>query len=228
MAAVNPFPRFYPVVDTTVLEARGLDVVGVAEALLAAGARILQYRHKVEFTQARLDEAKRVARLCHAAQAQFVMNDRADFALLLARDEWGTAHRAGVHLGQTDLPVAAARRVVGSEAMIGYSTHNERQVRNAAQMPVDYVAVGPIFETGSKDTPDPVVGIGNLSRWRKLISRPLVAIGGITLERAGEVLAGGADSVAAISAIVGDGSGLDEVARRAREWVTALETWNSG
>jgi thiamine-phosphate pyrophosphorylase len=228
MAAVNPFPRFYPIIDTALLEARGLNAVDVAEALLAAGARILQYRHKGEFTQARFDEAKRVAWLCHAAQAQFMMNDRADFALLLARDESGTTHRAGVHLGQMDLPVAAARQVVGSEAMIGYSTHNERQMRNAAQIQVDYVALGPIFETGSKEAPDQVVGIENLSRWSKFSSRPLVAIGGITLERAGEVLASGADSVAVLSAIVGNGSGLEEVARRAREWVTALEAQTSG
>ena len=146
------------------------------------------------------------------------------FALLLAQDESGTAHRAGVHLGQTDLPVAAARQVLDGEALIGYSTHNERQIRSAAQMQVDYVALGPIFETGSKETPDPVVGIENLSRWRKLISRPLVAIGGITLERASEVLANGADSVAVISAIVGDSGGIGEVgATRARKWVTALE-----
>ena len=80
MAAVNPFPRFYPIVDTALLATRGLDAVGVAEALVAAGARILQYRHKGEFTQARFQEAKRVARLCrHAATVQFVMNDRADF-----------------------------------------------------------------------------------------------------------------------------------------------------
>jgi thiamine-phosphate pyrophosphorylase len=220
MAAVNPFPRFYPIVDTTLLAARGLDAVAVAEALVAASARILQYRHKGEFTQARFEEAKRVARLCHTAHVQFVMNDRADFALLLARDESEAAHRAGVHLGQTDLPVAAARQVLGDEALIGYSTHNERQIRSAAQMQVDYVALGPIFETGSKETPDPVVGIENLSRWRKLISRPLVAIGGITLETAGVVLANGADSVAVISAILGDSGDMGEVARRAREWVT--------
>ena len=218
---MNPFPRFYPIVDTTLLGARGLDAVGVTEALLAAGARILQYRHKGEFTQARFDEAKRVARLCHAAQAQFVMNDRADFALLLARDESGTVHRPGVHLGQTDLPVAAARQVLGGEALIGYSTHNEWQIRNAAGMQVDYVALGPIFETGSKEAPDPVVGIENMNRWRKLISPPLVAIGGITLEKAVEVLASGADSVAVISAIAPNSGALDELARRAREWVAA-------
>jgi thiamine-phosphate pyrophosphorylase len=222
MATVNAFPRFYPIVDTALLDARGLDAVGVAEALVAAGARILQYRHKGEITQAKFDEAKRVARLCQAAQVQFVMNDRADFALLLARDEAGTAHRAGVHLGQTDLPVAAARQVLGSEALIGYSTHNERQLRNAAGMQADYVALGPIFETGSKEKPDLVVGIENLSRWRKLVSCPLVAIGGITLEKAGETLARGADSVAVISAILGESSGIEEVARRAREWVAAL------
>jgi len=225
MAAVNPFPRFYPIVDTALLDARGLHPVGVAEAVIAAGARILQYRHKGEFTQARFDEAKRVARLCHAAQVQFVMNDRADFALLLARDESEATHWvAGVHLGQTDLPVAAAREVLGFVALIGYSTHNEQQIRSAARMHVDYVALGPIFKTGSKETPDPVVGIENLGRWRRLIPRPVVAIGGITLETAGEVLANGAGSVAVISAIVGDSGGIGEVARRAREWVIALET----
>jgi len=220
---VSRFPRFYPIIDTATIEARGLDVAAVAGILLEAGARILQYRHKGEFTQARFDEAKAVARLCYAAEAQFVMNDRADFALLLAEaDEGGVPHRRGVHLGQTDLPVTAARQVLGNGAMIGYSTHNEWQLRNAAQMAASYIALGPIYETGSKENPDPVVGIENLRAWRKLVPQPLIAIGGITLNRAGQVLAAGADSVAVISGVIGESTTLDEVAHRSREWMEAI------
>jgi thiamine-phosphate pyrophosphorylase len=221
MAPVNPFPRFYPIIDTHLLETRGLAPVDVAAALLDAGVRILQYRHKAEFTQARFDEARRIARLCHTAQAQFVMNDRADFALILSHNESGACHRAGVHLGQSDLPAIAARHVLGVEALVGYSTHNEWQLRNAAEMPVDYIALGPIFETGSKAQPDPVVGLDNLKRWSKLPSRPLIAIGGITLERAPEVLANGAASLAVISAIIPQSGEIAEVAHRARRWIAA-------
>lgn len=222
---MSAFPRFYPILDTASALARGFNVTAVASCLLDAGARILQYRHKGEFTQARFDEANAVARLCLAAGAQFVMNDRADFALLLARQDarGGAPPRAGLHLGQTDLPVTAARHVLGAGALIGYSTHNERQLRNAAQMPADYLALGPVYQTGSKENPDPVVGLENLARWRALVPQPLVAIGGITLHRAREVLAAGADALAVISGILPGEGGLEAVAGMAREWISAVE-----
>jgi len=207
-------PRFYPILDTAVLAARGYGPVAAAEVLLETGVRILQYRHKPAFTQAHFDEAREIAKLCAAAGAFFVMNDRADFALLLARE----GGRCGVHLGQADLPVASARRVVGSDIVIGYSTHNERQLRNAAPQPADYLALGPIFGTTSKEQPDPVVGIENLQKWRSLSAKPLVAIGGITLGTAPAVLGAGADAVAIIGGLFQE-PGLAGLKNLSRVWL---------
>ena len=124
-----------------------------------------------------------------------VVNDRADIAALLG---------AALHLGQDDLPPTDARKILPKPAVIGFSTHDERQVRSAADEPVDYVAFGPVFPTASKENPDPVTGLDQLRRMRALTNRPLVAIGGITLENAEEALAAGADSVAVISGFLPD------------------------
>ena len=105
-------------------------------------------------------------------------------------------------MGQDDLPPAAARTVIGPEATLGFSTHNEKQLREANSEPVDYIALGPIFSTGSKRNPDPVVGLEELARLRPIASKPLVAIGGITLDNSRAVLDAGADSVAVISALL--------------------------
>jgi thiamine-phosphate pyrophosphorylase len=185
-------PRFYPIIDTAVVRATAFSAVGVAEAAAAAGVNILQYRHKDKWTQFEFDEAKTIAAICRDADILFVVNDRADFAQLLG---------AALHIGQDDLPPPAARRVV-AEAVIGFSTHNAGQLRRAAGMPVDYLSLGPIFTTTSKERPDPVVGLEGLKTLRALTEKPLVAIGGITLENAAEVLAAGADSVAIISGIL--------------------------
>jgi thiamine-phosphate pyrophosphorylase len=138
-----------------------------------------------------------------------VLNDRADLAALLD---------AAVHLGQEDLTPEQARRVMGS-SVIGYSTHNEAQLRSSNDQPADYVALGPIFQTLSKRNPDPVVSVLELKRLRSLTERPLVAIGGITRENAAAALAAGADSVAVIGDLCprdGDRAALKE---RAREWM---------
>lgn len=182
-------PRFYPIVDTELLEARGFGAVEAAAALLEAGVRILQYRHKGQFTRARYEEAGRIAALAREAGALFVVNDRADIAALLD---------AGLHLGQDDLSPADARRVVGGARVVGYSTHNEAQMRQALDQCVDYVAFGPVFVTSSKHNPDPTVGLELLRRVRGLTDKPLVAIGGITRDTAGAVFEAGADSVAVI------------------------------
>jgi thiamine-phosphate pyrophosphorylase len=147
--------------------------------------------------------------LCAQAGAQFVINDRADVAALL---------HAGLHLGQEDLPLAAARMLL-PDAMIGFSTHNAAQLRAAADQPANYLALGPVFGTASKENPDPVVGIDELRRLRPLSGKPLIAIGGITRANAQAVFAAGADSLA----IIGDlYDGVDSVAalrRRCREWL---------
>ena len=181
---------FYPILDTAMLPARGLSLEDTARAALTAGATIVQFRHKAAFSRGVLAQAELVRNLCRQAGALFVVNDRADIARLLD---------AALHLGQTDLPPSDARRILGPDRVIGFSTHNADQLRAAAAEPVDYLALGPIFHTHSKQNPDPVVGLDNLRAWRSLTSRPLVAIGGITRLNGASVLAAGADSVAVIS-----------------------------
>ncbi len=202
-------PRFYPILDTITLSDRGCAVIIAARALLEAGVKILQYRHKDAWTQTHFDEAKHIADLCHERGVLFVINDRADFAKLL-----GTA----LHVGQDDLsPVAA--RVVVSDEVIGFSTHDEEQLIRANEEPVEYVSLGPIFSTNSKSKPDPIVGVEGLRRLRKVTERPLVAIGGITLDNAAEVLAAGADSVAVISSLLPESCERTKLRRRADEWM---------
>jgi thiamine-phosphate pyrophosphorylase len=199
-------PRFYPILDTAIL---AIPLEAAAGILLEEGAQILQLRHKEHFSREMFETAGRVATLCRQAGALFVVNDRADLAALLD---------AAVHLGQEDLTPEQARRVMGS-AVIGYSTHNEAQLRSSTEQPADYAALGPIFQTASKRNPDPVVGVPGLQRLRPLTARPLVAIGGITRENAASVLKAGADSVAVIGDLCpreGDRAALRE---RAREWI---------
>jgi thiamine-phosphate pyrophosphorylase len=175
---------------------------------------IVQYRHKSLFTQTRFDEAGRVAALCRTAGAMFIMNDRADFARLLG---------SGVHVGQDDLPAASARALLGPGFPIGLSTHNEQQFRVATEQPVDYVAVGPVFGTRSKSNPDPQVGPETVARLRGLTKLPLVAIGGITIENAADVLESGADSVAVISGLLPERPGsLAALQKRASAWLKAV------
>jgi thiamine-phosphate pyrophosphorylase len=135
------------------------------------------------------------------------VNDRADIARLAS---------AALHLGQDDLTPTDARRVVSAGTIIGFSTHNERQLREAANEPADYLAFGPIFGTVSKQNPDPVVGVEELRRLRPLTDRPLVAIGGITRANAPDVLAAGADSVAVIGDLFPDDG---DIRARVEEWI---------
>jgi thiamine-phosphate pyrophosphorylase len=173
-------PAFYPIIDD----------VAAAEALLEAGARILQFRHKSFFSRRAFEEASRISELCRQGGAMFVVNDRADVAKLLD---------AGLHLGQDDLAPVDARRILPAPGIIGFSTHNERQLLAGNLEPVDYLAIGPIFPTRSKLNPDPVVGLDRLRALRSVTAKPLVAIGGITRELAPQVFEAGADSVAVIS-----------------------------
>lgn len=209
---IQSLPPFYPILDTAALEARGFDVIESARALIAAGVRILQYRHKREFTQSRYDEAAQIREECRSAGTDFVINDRADFAKIL---------NAGLHVGQEDLPPEAARRVLGDGRFLGFSTHNETQLRAGAQSPVDYLALGPIYATASKEKPDPIVGSVELARLRNLTDKPLVAIGGITIENAGEVLAAGANSVAVISGFLPDSPDSRLLRERVGQWLKA-------
>jgi thiamine-phosphate pyrophosphorylase len=205
-------PPFYPIVDTGAVLARGLDPVRVAIEILDGGARILQFRHKAFLSRQAFEWLEQMAGLTRQAGATFVVNDRADLAKLFG---------AVLHVGQDDLLPSVARRVVGADAVVGYSTHNEAQLRAAMNEPADYVALGPIFGTATKENPDATVGVEELRRLRPLATiRPLVAIGGITRANALDVLAAGADSVA----IVGDLFPEDgDIRRRAAEWVRLLQ-----
>jgi len=182
-------PPFYPILDTLTAARHGITVISAAEQILEGGARILQVRHKDFFSAELFSDLERVASLCRDAQARLVINDRADVARLLSAD---------LHLGQEDLPPPDARRVTGTSTIIGFSTHNEQQFRDALAEPIDYVAFGPIFGTASKERADPVVGIEELRSLRPLTDWPLVAIGGITRANARAVLDAGATSVAVI------------------------------
>ena len=183
-------PRLYPILDIELCRRRGLEPLEVLAAFLAGGARFLQIRDKAPSTAERLRFAEAAVSRAHAAGAQVIINDRADIAFLSGAD--------GVHVGQDDLPVDEARRIVGSDAIVGLSTHDEAQIEAAARTSATYLAVGPIYGTATKDTGYTARGL-DLVRRAARDGRPVVAIGGITLERAPEVLAAGASSVAVIS-----------------------------
>lgn len=182
--------RLYVIIDPL---DTGRDPVELARASLAGGARLLQLRLKDAATSRLLDVALRVRELTAGRGATFVVNDRADVALAADAD--------GVHLGQDDLPVATARALVG-DRIVGFSTHSETQLAEAAPFPADYLALGPLFVTTSKDKAAPVIGCERLRAVRPTVAKPLVAIGGITATTAPAVLAAGADAVAVIAAIV--------------------------
>jgi thiamine-phosphate pyrophosphorylase len=207
-------PRFYPILDTAVAAQRGIAVIDAAEAFLSAGARILQFRHKGFYSRSIFMQMEKLAAMCRAARVPFVVNDRADLAVLFD---------AMLHLGQDDLPPAAARQITGDKVIIGFSTHNETQLRAATLEPVNYLALGPVFGTASKGNPDPVVGVAEFKRLRPLSDKPLVAIGGITLANVGQVLEAGADSVAVIGDLfpAGAQASASALAERVREWLRA-------
>jgi thiamine-phosphate pyrophosphorylase len=202
-------PRLYPILDTETMEYRGIAVQAAAAAFLEGGAGILQFRHKGHWSRHTFAAAQEVARLCRESGAILVVNDRADFALLL---------EAGLHVGQDDLAPRDARKLMGPDAIIGFSSHNVAQLCAAGGEPVDYVALGPVFGTQSKRNPDPVVGVEEIRRCRALLEKPLVAIGGITLENAREVWAAGADSVAVIAGLIPGQATPQSLRTRMEEW----------
>lgn len=188
---------------------RSRDPERVAAAILAGGCARLQLRWKDGPDMARLALARALRERCRVAGVPFVMNDRADLAILSEAD--------GLHLGQDDLEVADARRVVGSME-IGLSTHDATQAMEAARGGADLVAFGPIFATASKEDPEPVVGLEALGEVCGALSRPVVAIGGITAERAPRVRAAGAT----FGAVIGAVCAADDPERAARELHRAL------
>ncbi len=191
MANRLALPPLYVILDAALLPS---DPIELTRKMLDAGARLFQYRDKTSSSRELLHASQALCLTVRQREGTFLVNDRADISHL--------AGASGVHLGQDDLSVAAAREVVGNDCLIGLSTHHLRQFKAAAESSADYIAVGPIFSTSGKRNPDPVVGIDFIQTVRKLTTKPIVAIGGITLERAREVIDAGADSVAVISDIL--------------------------
>lgn len=206
-------PRVYPIVDTAVLERSGCAPELFTEALVRGGARLIQFRHKGQFTRSVFETIERIAVVCDRAGAALIVNDRADLAAIFG---------AGLHLGQDDLPPQLARRIVPG-AVIGYSTHNADQLAEAAGLAVDYLALGPIFGTTSKMNPDPLVGLDALRRLsthlRAIEGPPLVAIGGITRSTATSVWQAGADCIAVIGDLIPDPCTPAAVQQRIEEWL---------
>jgi thiamine-phosphate pyrophosphorylase len=182
----------YIILDPSVCPARPL--VEVLTVAAEAGAPLFQYRNKTASMKEAYGEALALRQAAAKAGVLFIVNDRCDLALAVDAD--------GVHLGQGDLPLDLARRVMGPDKLIGISTHNLDQVRDASAGKPDYLGFGPIFTPGSKQDHDPVVGLEGLRAMRRLTSLPVFAIGGIQIDQAGEVMRAGANGVAVVSAIL--------------------------
>lgn len=197
-------PRFYPITDVRL---SGLSHAEQVERLAAGGATLIQLREKTasprEFYTAAL-EAMNVAR---SLNVRIIINDRVDIAIAVNAD--------GVHVGQEDVPPDHARRLLGESRIVGFSTHGLKQAVEADGLPIDYIAIGPVFQTSTKENPDAVVGLEAIAATRRQTSKPLVAIGGITFSRAASVIEAGADSVAVISDLFSTG----DISGRAREFI---------
>jgi thiamine-phosphate pyrophosphorylase len=203
-------PRLYPILDAALFPSSNSFLV-FSEELATAGCTLLQYRNKTGNARVMLEHARELRRQCRTEPApsagsgqvlsvskgvsdpymRLIMNDRADLCLAADFD--------GVHIGQDDLSPESVRRIIGPDRWLGVSTHNPEQLAEADQTSADYLAIGPVFSTTSKDKPDPVVGLEGVRRARQLTRKPLVAIGGITRANAASVIEAGADSVAVIS-----------------------------
>jgi thiamine-phosphate pyrophosphorylase len=198
-------PRLYAIVDAEVLAARGVLLAVFVRKLRAAGVGLVQYRDKNGAPQEILRAASILREAMAVSGCKLLLNDRADLAVLAGFD--------GVHVGQGDLSPADARRVVGPDCIVGVSTHTDEQARIANESCADYVAIGPVFVTGTKPDASPVVGLEGVRRARALTTKPLVAIGGITHANARSVTDAGADSVAVITALFAPSTSTEQLAR---------------
>ncbi len=197
-------PRLYAILDGSCF-GDGEFLFGAAQSFVSAGVTLLQYRDKSGNARQILDRAQELKRRL-GNSVKLIMNDRADLALAAGFD--------GVHVGQDDLSPTGTRKVIGSKLWLGVSTHNPEQVREADDTTADYLAIGPVFGTKSKERPDPIVGLDGVRAARALTQKPLVAIGGITRENCRSVVEAGADSVAVIADLVHDpGKSAEEFLR---------------
>jgi thiamine-phosphate pyrophosphorylase len=202
-------PPLYMILDAALLTSPEIEV---AKNLNDAGVRLFQYRNKHGSTREIFQASSGLAAELAERGALFFVNDRPDIAFLSGAN--------GVHVGQGDLPAGEARAVMGKGKLLGISTHNLEQFRAAAATDADYIALGPVFATDSKANPDPVVGTAMIQLARKLTPKPIVAIGGITFERAREVIEAGADSIAVISDVLR----AKDPAKRAQQFLDLLES----
>jgi thiamine-phosphate pyrophosphorylase len=197
--------RFYAIVDAEVLRASGIEVREFCLELRAAGVSLVQWRDKMGSPQKVLADAAVLREVLTGSGCRLIMNDRADLAVL--------AGFGGVHVGQGDLSPEEARGIVGLERLVGVSTHTDEQVQIANVTSADYIAIGPVFATGTKLDAEPVIGLEGVRRAKALTKKPVVAIGGITRANARSVIDAGADSVAVISALFVEGETVEKVAR---------------
>jgi thiamine-phosphate pyrophosphorylase len=213
--------RLYPILDADALAQAGVPLATAAHALYDAGLRWVQYRDK-QGSDAEVAESMRELRgIFPAGEAVLILNDRVHLCTAAGAD--------GVHIGQEDMSPAEARRVLdmsgGPDRLLGVSTHNIAQVRaTIATGTPDYLAIGPVYATGSKKNPDPVVGLEGVRATRALTQLPLVAIGGISRETARAVLEAGADAIAVISALLPEGGpeGPQDMAKTVRDFLACL------
>ncbi|HKV29277.1 MAG TPA: thiamine phosphate synthase [Candidatus Acidoferrales bacterium] len=198
------FPPLYAVLDEDLLN---MPAGKCAHELVSVGVELIQYRAKRSSSRNYFEVCSTVAEVLASRNIRFMVNDRPDIAMMVGA--------GGVHVGQDDLSPDAARRICGSGRWVGVSTHTLRQVRVAEKTSADYIAVGPIFSTSTKEKPDAIVGTSLIREARKLTSKPIVAIGGITRDRAAEVYEAGADSIAVIRDLLK----ADDPAARAKEFL---------
>jgi thiamine-phosphate pyrophosphorylase len=204
--STSPIPKLYAITHA----GGGLSHVAQVERFAAAGIRLIQIRDKRAHGRELYEITVAALKAAEPHGTRIVVNDRVDVAV--------AANAHGVHLGQQDIPADVARAMLGPWRVLGVSTHTAEQVAEAARLPVDYVAIGPVFHTATKESPDPVVGLKGVAAARAVVTQSLVAIGGIALDTARSVLDAGADSVA----VVGDlrvGPSLEE---RVRRYLVAL------
>lgn len=202
------FPPLYAILDA---ERGAKAAVSLARVLADAGVRLIQLRDKRATARVIYEVARELNEAMAPRGVRVIVNDRPDIAAMIGA--------AGVHVGQHDLPVEEARKICGTGRWVGVSTHNMEQFLEAEKTSADYIAVGPIFATVTKENPDPVVGIEFLRAARRLTQKPLVAIGGITIESAEAAYRAGADSLAVVRDLVG----AEDPVKRAREYLSIAE-----
>jgi len=202
-------PKIYPITDTRIAKLSHAEQV---ERLIEGGVEIIQLREKYASPKDFYEFAKEALKLAERHKVKIIINDRVDIALALNAD--------GVHLGQDDLPPERARKILGEKAIIGFSTHNLEQAVRAVRLPIDYLAIGPVFATRTKENPENIVGIEGVEIVRQAVGDfPLVAIGGVTLENFREVLQAGADSVAVVSNLLSE---ADKIVVKMKQFLELL------